>query len=143
MDGNHWVVIANLSAAGNSPSPKNYYFIDSAPASNSFYRVAEYDISGQLVYTPVNRVTCGSKDEFKLWPNPVQNKAWLSANCSADTKAYLQIIDSKGAAVYFKPVELFRGNNIVNVDLQSLPNGNYILELVANSEKRSFKFIKQ
>lgn len=143
VDGSRWITVASLPAAGNSSGFKNYSFIDNTSTSNSFYRVAEYDVNGQFIYTPVARANCGTKGEFKLWPNPVYSKAWVSANSIADAKAYLQIIDSKGAVVYFKTAELFAGNNIISIDMQSLPNGNYILQLVTNTGKQSTKLIKR
>lgn len=143
VDGRSWVTIANMPATGNSVTSHQYSFTDNSSVLNSLYRIAEVDINGRTSYSTENKVSCSNNAEFKLWPNPVQNQASVSVSMPSNTKVYLQIIDSKGVIVYFKSKELFAGNNIINIDVQSLSNGNYILELVASSGKQAIKFAKQ
>lgn len=142
-DGRNWISIASIPATGNSVTPHQYLFTDNSSLQNNFYRIAEVDIDGRINYSTVNKVSCSSSVEFKLWPNPVQNRMSVSVSMVSDTKVSLQIIDSKGVIVYFKSKDMFAGNNIVNINVPSLPNGNYIFELVANSGKQTIKFVKQ
>jgi hypothetical protein len=141
-DGRNWITITNLPAAGNSSSTRQYSFIDNASAQNNFYRIAEVDISGMTNYSVISRVSCGNDAEFKLWPNPAINEAWVSVSVVTDEKANLRIIDQKGRLVYYKTVPLFAGNNTVNIDTRLLSSGGYIVELITNQNTKSTKLIK-
>lgn len=143
IDGRNWITIASLAAHGNSVTSREYSFTDNSPLQNSFYRVAEVDLNGRVSYSIVNKVSCGKSDEFKLWPNPVKNRAWLSVNSITDCKADLKLIDPRGAVISLKHVELFDGNNSISINVQSFPLGNYIVELIVDGNIRTVKMIKQ
>lgn len=142
-DGRNWLIVSSLPAAGYSADSKQYSFTDNAIAQNAFYRVAEFDWDGRVVYTPVSRINCGKQSDFKLWPNPAINHAWVSINVTSDANADLKIIDQKGAVVNSKKVEMFAGNNIFDIDTHLLSSGNYLVQLTYNGENKTIKMIKQ
>jgi hypothetical protein len=138
----NWITIWSLFAAGNVSTLREYSFVDNASLQNNFYRIAEVDMDGRINYSTVNKVRCDDNSEFKLWPNPAINQAWLSVNVITDEKANLKIRDGKGRVVYQKSVSLFAGNNIVSMDTRLLSGGVYLVELTTGQTIKFAKLIK-
>jgi hypothetical protein len=142
VDGMNWITISSLFAAGNVSTLREYSFVDNASLQNNFYRIAEVDMDGRINYSTVNKVRCDDNSEFKLWPNPAINQAWLSVNVITDEKANLKIRDGKGRVVYKKSISLFAGNNIVSMDTRLLSGGVYLVELTTGQTIKFAKLIK-
>lgn len=142
VDGVNWITISSLFGAGNVSTLREYSFVDNASLQNNFYRIAEVDMDGRINYSTVNKVRCDDNSEFKLWPNPAINQAWLSVNVITDEKANLEIRDGKGRIIYQKSVSLFAGNNIVSIDTRLLSGGVYLVELSTEQTIKSAKLIK-
>ena len=124
-DGNHWAVLGTQPAAGNSSIERSYTFTDNIPSVGSIYRIAEYDIDDHIKYTSIIRSDCDTKNEWKVWPNPVVETLWLSINSPAVSKISIKIFDSKGALVGMQQTNLLRGNNLLNIDMKKIPAGTY------------------
>ncbi|HET9824803.1 MAG TPA: T9SS type A sorting domain-containing protein [Chitinophagaceae bacterium] len=127
-DGIHWAVIGQVAVSMSSSVPINYSFADDAGANN-FYRVAEYDVDRTAHYTGTIKSPCGGvADLLSIWPNPFRGNVTININTSRPSKGVLKLYDSKGSLIKIVTVSLFPGNNQLNVDLESLPKGNYLLQ---------------
>lgn len=129
-DGSRWTVVGTKPAAGNSNGERSYSFSDNAPQTNSVYRIAEYDINGDVKHTGVIRSDCNSKNDWKVWPNPVTENFWLSINTAAESKITIKIFDSKGALVGMQQTDLLPGNNLLNINMKKMAAGTY--QILAN-----------
>ncbi len=71
---NHWEEIGFVNGAGNSNSPKEYFFTDNMVESGKYsYRLKQIDIDGTYEYSNIVEVNVGSPSRFKLkqnYPNP-------------------------------------------------------------------------
>jgi hypothetical protein len=140
-DGRSWMAIANMTAAGNTSSAKDYLFTDYAPPQNALYRLAQYDLDGRVYYSPVLRSGCAEKDLFAVGPNPVTDKLYVSVSAIYAAKAIISLFNSKGVVVKKQESFLLQGVNQLPVQMNHLPAGVY--HLVFTSENGTTKKIVQ
>jgi hypothetical protein len=70
----------------------------------------------------------GSKAIFTVWPNPVLEKVNISVPATAADNVKILIYDSKGKLVQSQQKRIGIGNNQLQVDMKSLPQGNYTMQ---------------
>lgn len=128
VDGVQWVTIGTVPAAGNSSSERSYVFTDNSPGQTNYYRIAEHDINGRLVYSGVLRASCGTSDMFNLWPNPLQGVLLINIVTNSASPCRIKVFDSKGGLVKIHQGSVLQGSNQLRIDLGKLPNGMYIVE---------------
>ena len=121
--------IGTVPAAGNSSTEKTYSYTDNNVSPNTvFYRIAETDIDGRKQYTAIHTVHCGTLyDELKVWPNPVQQMLFININATAASPVAVKVYDNNGSLIHIQNSSLFRGSNVVAVDLNNLASGNYCI----------------
>lgn len=141
-----WQVIGSVTAAGNSSTDQSYLFTDVTPLpAGGLYRIAEYDINGRVQYSGIVHLNCSSKDEIKVWPNPVKDIAWISITVNATTIASIRIFDAKGSQVQVQKISLSQGNNLLSINMKNMARGSYYLNLDWNNGQthEGIKLIKQ
>lgn len=147
INGTDWITVATQPAAGQSSSLLNYSYTDPAPASPAklFYRIFCVDLDGSKNYTPIRTFTCGDAPMWQVWPNPVQQQAYVSLQLDDASKVSIQLLDSKGSAVRQWQKELLRGDNRLVLNMQDLSTGVYYLLITWGEGKvqKGTKIIKQ
>jgi type IX secretion system substrate protein len=142
INGRDWTVIGTVAASGNSTIESNYQFMDANPGA-FMYRIAEYDINGRVMYTTIIRSSCEGKDVINIWPNPVQDLAWLNINISVASSAIVRLYDAKGSLVLVKRTVLMPGANQFPVPMKKLAQGMYELKVEYGTGKmKTFKLVK-
>lgn len=145
IDSRNWAGIGNIPAASNSNTEKNYLFTDNDPLQNGYYRIVQYDLDGKFSYTNMIRSSCGTKEDFKIWPNPFRDKIFISITAESSSVVTMKLFDSKGALVKKQDITILNGMNQVTMELASLPAGAYHLLVDWNNgeRKRTALLIKQ
>ena len=145
-DASNWYSIGHVAAAGNSTTERNYSFTDNSPSAGiSFYRIKEFDVTGNPSYTEIIKSECGqATDEWKVWPNPVQDKLFVSINTANSSQAMINLYDSKGALVKQQQNALLSGNNQLTINMEGLAKGNYNIVISYNNgqNKNTTQIIK-
>jgi hypothetical protein len=144
-DGNNWAAIATLPAAGNSSMEKNYSFADNNPGTQTYYRIAQYDIDGKIQYTGTLKLSCTITDVFRVWPNPVTESVFVNITTSRPARVIIKIYDNRGALVKSQQSNLLSGSNQVSVAMKNLPAGVYqlVTEWADGGNRKTFSLIKQ
>lgn len=144
VNGRDWTVLGTVQSSGNSSIEKSYVFVDANPFSSSgMYRIAEYDLNGRVMYTTVIYSSCGDNDNINVWPNPVQDMAWLNINMAAPSAAIVKLYDARGSLILSRKTALLPGSNQVVVPMQMLSQGIYELRVEYGMGKvRTFKLVK-
>ncbi len=145
-NGINWSAIGQLTAAGNSSVEKTYFYNDNNPTGGTaYYRIAESDLDGKMMYTNVLKNICGQADVLKAWPNPVQRELLISINTKAVSVATIKVFDSRGAVVKRQQYALLQGNNLLSLKTDNLTPGAYyvLAEWAGGRSQQSVKFIKQ
>ncbi len=145
IDGIHWTVVGNLQGAGNSNIERSYSFTDDNPDQNSLYRIAEYDLNGSVHFSNLRKSSCFPYDTFSLWPNPTHNKTFITIVATTESNATMKLLDSKGTVIKTKAVQIVNGNNQLNIDMNRLANGMYVLLVDWNNGKnhKAIQLLKQ
>lgn len=142
-DGVQWTEIGSVPASGNSNTQKAYNFNDTNPLVNSYYRLAQYDVSGRIQYSAALRSACGNANKFLVWPNPTQGNVFVSLTATTSSNAIINVYDSKGSLVKEKRATVLSGNNQITIDISSLPAGMYTITTNNNGTNNSTKIFKQ
>jgi hypothetical protein len=145
-DGIVWQSIATISAAGNSNTERNYSYTDITSKSGSLYRIMQYDLDGHFSATAIIRSSCNvaAADVVNVYPNPVQDKLWVSIATAHADQVSIRIMDAKGALLLNKTSAVSSGNNLLPLMMTGFAKGNYVLVLNWSSgASQSFKIIKQ
>jgi hypothetical protein len=144
-DGINWTIIGNVPAAGNSTNESSYLYTDNDAIENAYYRVSEHDADSRLQYSNTIHSSCIITDQFKLWPNPAQNTAFINLIAENKSQVLIRLFDSKGALVKMQTETASHGSNQFSLDISRLANGIYTLHAEWNNGQiqKSILLVKQ
>lgn len=78
-----------------------------------------------------------------LYPNPANELLNVNINSSENTEVVISVMDVLGKELNRQRVLAKAGNNILNLDLSSYPEGIYFLDVKTDTERFTKRFIKQ
>ncbi len=143
LNGLDFKSIGNVKAIGNSSVIQNYSFEDGEVLSNTiYYRLKIVEINGSFKYSKilVFRVDMGITIS-SISPNPFMESIKLDFETNHPQNIRIKMYDLMGRQVKTITVNAHKGTNTVNInELQNLPVGSYIVEMIASGE-RVFKEI--
>ncbi len=93
-------------------------------------------------------VICGSVSEIEqdfivnVYPNPASYKVTLAIEYDENTKAVLELMDSKGMLVRKESMELYSGTNKHTISLEGLAKGMYMLRVKTERGTVNHRLIK-
>lgn len=147
VNGADWTTIASQGAAGQSSTLQDYTYTDREQVSSVtvFYRIMSVDRDGARKYTEARASACASTEQWKVWPNPVQQELHIRFTTEEAYSASLQLFDNKGALVRQWQQNVTRGVNQFTVDLKDLAAGAYhiVIYRYDNRQQQSVEIIKQ
>ena len=144
-DGESFQAIGRTQAAGNSQNPLVYRFEDISPeAGTNYYRIRQVDQDGAFTFTHIISIlNRGGAFSYKLFPNPIRSVMNLNVVAPENEPATITIWDAAGKRLLQVPVSLHEGMNRLSPPVQTLPEGNYTLEMRTSSGNRiSEQFVK-
>lgn len=144
-DGTNWTSIGFVSATGNSSSSQTDYLFNDIRAlrGKSFYRLKLQDKNGQFRYSEQRTVTITDMaDQVIIMPNPASTTAtvYLKSNNAGD--AFVSLFDVQGRKLRTEKLQIVSGGNtLVLRNLDQLPEGTYIVQVVSGQEVVSKKLL--
>ncbi len=146
-DNVNWNVVATVTAAGNSTTPKNYTVTLTPLTSHVYYRIKQTDTDGHIKYSnfvDVNTVcpTTSGTDILILPNNPSATGTAITLNFFSSAQrgdALLIFVDAIGRQYLKQPVVITAGMNYFHlIPPQYLAKGTYFISLVTyNTRWRS------
>jgi hypothetical protein len=79
----------------------------------------------------------------KLYPNPASQMATLNFNAAKESAYSLRVINSLGQSVYISEGNAFEGANAIELNLENLSNGLYIVQLVQDGSMQQVNLVKK
>ncbi len=126
-DGINWKSIATIKAAGNSSTEKVYNFLD-LNAGKANYRIKQVDLDGRYAYTNIASTSCTPKNiDIAIYPVPAKNNLNVAISANKNINTQFMIYDATGRLVKQLSEKIVTGNNLLQIDITNLPNGQYIL----------------
>jgi hypothetical protein len=129
-DGNHFSSIAHVQASNNSSTLREYETVDhSMDAATIYYRIKLYDQDGSSTMSNTVSFNTGRQvEKIAVHPNVINSRFNISLQAAGhNTAAILQLVDMAGKVIWVKNVRLQKGQNTLEVQRRSEPEGMYIL----------------
>lgn len=137
-----------VAARGAVTEKVEYGFTDlnaASIASTVYYRIKIQDKDGQTKYTNVIPVSFDiiTRAYVAIQPNPVVSNATITIASNVQETAFLRIVDNTGRIVVNRTVQLVKGKNTVELNIESLPSGLYHVDVTGKTINQRTKLIKQ
>ncbi|MEO6903760.1 MAG: T9SS type A sorting domain-containing protein [Bacteroidia bacterium] len=137
-DANVWKKVSSITGAGNSPTRRDYSYLDLNSVIEAFYyRLKQTDFDGKFKYSNFIYNDCNEvlNVSFTIFPNPSNGKIKLSYNGAPNTISKVNIYNSIGEMIYssddFQPL----------IDLSNNPSGVYVIHLSSGTQSLTKKII--
>ncbi|MCD4732460.1 MAG: peptidylprolyl isomerase [Bacteroidales bacterium] len=151
-NGQSWSTVTGSTPAGNSlyvwavPNiNSDECFIKlTVPGLSDLYSVNEEPFS-ILEFTTISEQSVTNNFDLTIAPNPVLDEASILFSIPEEWKGNLkiEIYNTQGEIVYKQSLRINKpGDQILKLGLQGLPQGLYVIKLVADNKYSSQKFIK-
>jgi hypothetical protein len=147
-DGIYWTEVSKVQAMGNSNTTKNYQFYDMILGGyfEGYYRLKQVDFDGKFEYFDPIYVFCEkykSVSNVEVFPNPTNKNLHIGVRNSISDDGNIIIMDLSGKIVHQENIELNNGYNLVNLDIENLSKGVYVIKILSTDIKHIEKIIKQ
>ncbi|MHC2990233.1 hypothetical protein OB13_00975 [Pontibacter sp. HJ8] len=138
--------VGTVKGIGNSSVENRYAFQDKAPVNGTvYYRLKQVDLDGAFAYSKVIAVSAkglASELTTQVYPNPFTDIIKVTLTAPQTQQAELFLFDINGKQVLRKTLELEAGANALELSLQQLNSGMYILKIVGSGMESTTKIIK-
>jgi hypothetical protein len=131
-----WSLIHTTDGQGDKASETNYQFMDSKKQA-AYYRLKDIDFDGIENWSQIIFADCESNaSKTEIYPNPAQD--FIKVITEIDEKTTLRIVSLEGRVLKTLPLI----SNQTLVDIKSLISGVYIVEIINQTSKITFKINK-
>jgi hypothetical protein len=131
-----WSLIHITDGQGDKASETNYQFMDSKKQA-AYYRLKDIDFDGIENWSQIIFADCESNaSKTEIYPNPAQD--FIKVITEIDEKTTLRILSVDGRILKTLPLI----SNQTLVDIKSLISGVYIVEIINQTSKTTFKINK-
>jgi hypothetical protein len=132
--------VLDVTAAGNSESPKYYNAFDLNPfESISYYRLKLYDLDGSFEYSNIISVDNSNLTNYISVPrpNPTNGNIEFDVNTTSRERILIEIYNNNGIVVYSSNQTIDSGYRALNLDLNKYDSGIYLLKVTFESNGKS------
>ncbi|MFZ9877249.1 MAG: T9SS type A sorting domain-containing protein, partial [Chitinophagaceae bacterium] len=127
----NWDALANVQAAGNTTSTRNYSFTHQSPLKNNtynYYRILQRDLDGKFSYSKIVSIVFDEPGpDFLVYPNPADKLATIYLSEASE----VSLVNSAGSVVWKS--KLPSGRNLLPLEKYSA--GVYILRAGKSSQR--------
>lgn len=129
----------------NNAYQSNYSVVDATPNKPvSYYRLRIIDVSGKITYSNTVAVNFENKNQnfVTLTTNPVHQLATIKINSINAADATINITDLSGRKLLQQSIKLSKGEQTIQLNVERLVQGQYILITNFNNQIFNHKMIK-
>jgi hypothetical protein len=138
-DGFLFSSIGRVEAAGNSNAVNVYNYTDFSIAEGiTYYRLAQYDLNGDVHYSVVRALHHEGIDDIIIMPNPNNGVFTVMLTKSAESEIY--VLNVLGQFVYNAGKST---SNFRSIDISDVAAGTYYLMINSANESLVKKIIKE
>ena len=132
------------SKVGTTSTRQEYSFLDTKAVSGTrYYRLKQVDLDGTSSYSAIKAVVLdGGSGTVSAYPNPFEDVVIVKLNGTEARNVKVVLVNAQGKAIIEQHQET--AGNTITVDMSSLTTkGMYILHVLDNGAKHSFKLMKR
>ena len=144
MDGINFVPIGQTKGQGTTSTPQRYSFTHNTPQNGiNYYRLKQVDFDGTSDYSPIEAVSIKqeSKAQVLVFPNPTSDWTFIKFT-NGTTLTKVNVWNLQGQQLKQNLTIITRDNGSFGVNLESLAQGVYWLELHTSEKVQRVKIIK-
>jgi hypothetical protein len=143
-DAVHYQQVGTVNASAPEGEGKNYSFADAAALTGATYYRVKLVTAKAYTYSHIAVVYPGSSSfEIKSILNPFDSYISFDVVSPSDRQASISLFDSFGRMVKQQQLFMYNGFNKITIpDLNTLGNGNYILQIETGGQTFNKKLIK-
>lgn len=148
LNGADFKKILSITPQNNGRSSNGYTSTDADllsihSANVIYYRIKQTDKDGRFIYSEIKSVRLDSKAiAASIYPNPVRGKANLSIDLVENAPVAITLNDANGKQVQTIQMKGLKGQNTKEINMNSLPTGNYVLRILTGTETKTIPVIK-
>jgi Secretion system C-terminal sorting domain len=146
LNGVEFKKVSSVIPQNNGAAANSYVLTDdlsSVHAGVVYYRIKQTDKDGRFIYSDTRSVRLDGKAfGAAVYPNPVKGKATLSLDLIEDATVAITLNDANGRQVQTIQIKGLKGRNTKEINMSSLPTGNYVLRVLTGTETKSIPVIK-
>jgi len=146
QDGISFTAIGELDGAGNSQAVQDYRFLDlKTGADQAYYRLKMIDADAYESHTHTIFFHRENSNNyiFKSMSSPFTDVHFtLLLDSKATGKMRYRVVDQRGEVQLSKSKNIKLGENIISIDISSLPIGTYKFQTEMNNEKEEINLRK-
>lgn len=142
--------IPSKASNGNSNLTIQYSFTDTKTFDGkSYYRLKQTDKDGRITLSSILVLSLSKSTLLtvaSIYPNPAKNVLNLSIVSPSAQKITVKMSDAFGRILNQRTLGVSAGSNVYNLNVQSLPSGNYYVNIITIDNSQSpvvKKFIKR
>jgi hypothetical protein len=140
----NWQQVGFVNGQNNSNSIFNYTFEDKNPFHGiNYYRLVQEDNNGSQTISDIKSVNfnVSDPDKLKAYPNPATENLFAQLGQVNHNNATLSLVDLKGNVLKTVDVNQLNSNSTIQIAVESLPKGLYLLILNDGSNIVSSKIV--
>ncbi|RYF87084.1 MAG: T9SS type A sorting domain-containing protein [Chitinophagaceae bacterium] len=144
IDGLHFQPIDRVTAT-NAASGSTYSGWDNAPVVGiNYYRLKQINKDGSFSYSKTIAIDLRKtgKNAVIVQQNPVASKLKLQLQSTANQAVNIVVQDISGRQVLATKMNLQKGLQSTDIDVQMLPSGTYFISTIFQGQKLVSKFVK-
>ncbi len=147
-DGVNFKTTGRVDVNGSCYANKTYHFTDAVANGTAiyYYRLKETGMNGTVFFSDVLKLNNGNA-LFRIsncGPNPFHSYIQFQAMLKENTSVEIKVMDVNGAVLLKKHFNGMKGNNLLRVDqLDHLPSGIYLIEMILPDGMQTFRLVKQ
>ena len=124
----------------------NYSYLDiTAQRGTIYYRLAIVDQNGNYIYSKSIMVAVDIKgiSVMIVYPNPFSKRVQIRVSSDKEEKVVINILSNNGTLMRMQNAQLKTGDNNIQIqNVDELPGGIYIIEVVSTTRRLRTKVIK-
>ncbi len=127
-----WSEVAQVNAAGNSTSKREYSIADNLSRDLRYYRLVQVDFDGkQRIYDPISLNCGGSESVFLIYPNPTSGDFVVSIqNEKLSGEIAVTLNTADGKLISTKTSQAITGVQSIYFENNQLPAGIYFVRII-------------
>ncbi len=141
-DGRQFTGFATVNGSTNPGTVQQYSYVDTKTLQGTiFYRIKQTDTDGRYSYSVIVPLS-SSGEGWYVYPNPASTHSTVFFR-SQYSKARISLVDHAGKTVYQQNIQLINTGASIEIPLNTLAKGVYILTIDSAQGSKSTKLLVQ
>ncbi|MBU3713515.1 MAG: T9SS type A sorting domain-containing protein, partial [Ferruginibacter sp.] len=142
-DGKNFKSLAEISATESAVTAQSYSYADLYPEKGTnYYRLRIVENSSFYKYSQIRNIKNTGLAELIVTPNPVPSSMKLLIDAEKNERAMLVLTDLGGKKIFTRTINVVAGSNVIEIPMNQVSRGSYILSIQLESETINTKINK-